>query len=123
MRAELVSQPVQGVARLPGSDFAVGLVACRVVARGMRPETVGDAFEQGGPLSCARLDGRALDRARYRERVIAVHGLARKTVGMCLDGETFRGRLAPGWDAQRALIVLAHEDHRSRPQAGEIQGA
>ena len=115
-------QPLDRTARLPLLDLLAGAVGEVAHAFGVRPRAVGLAFQQRRAAAAAGAAARPRRRPRERRRRRcrpprrrACHSSAPATGHARIAGGIREGHLGG------VLIVLADEQHRQLPDAGQVQ--
>ena len=119
---EVLAEAREGILLLPGLDLLLGAVLGRVVGGRVDSQAIRHALDEGRPAAAAR----ALDRLAAgridRQHVVAVHLDPREAVRQRLLGERSRVGLLLERHRDGPLVVLAEEDDRHVPDAGEVQG-
>src|SRR5215831_13847534 len=118
---EISLEAGQRVLLLPHRDLGVAPVLGRIVGRGVHAQAIGHALDQSRTVAGARPVDR-LTRGRVdSEHIVTVHLEAGQPVRQGLLGDRARVRLLLERHRDRPLVVLAHEDDRHVPDAGEVQ--
>src|SRR5437867_4306719 len=106
---------------LPHRDFRLAPVLGRVVGGRVHAQAIGHALDQGRTVAGASTLDRLARRGVDREDVVAVDLDAGEPVCQRLLRDRARVRLLFQRHRDRLLVVLAHEDDRDVPDAGEVQ--
>src|SRR5215813_8707802 len=117
---EIGAEARERILLLPRLDFLLRTVLGRIVRRGVHGQSIGDALDEGGPVTRARPVHRLAARRVDGKHVVAVDLDARETVGGGLLGDGARVGLLLDRHGDRPLVVLAEEHHGTVPHPGEV---
>src|SRR5271168_3330303 len=122
-RDQMVLQPEHGIAERPLLRFRLRPIGGRIVRRRMRPDAIGDIFDQGrSEIATRALGGPSGDRVD-REIVVAVDAQRRNAEPESSGGESSRSAASDALEGRNRPLVVDDVQHDWRPiRRGERQG-
>src|SRR3984957_17847815 len=121
-RDQMVLQPEHGIAERPLLRFGLRTIGGRVVRRRMRPDAIGDIFDQRRSEIATRALGRPTGDRMHREIVVAVDAQRRDAEPEPSRGESSRPPAGDPLESRNRPLVVDDVQHDRRPiRRGECQ--